>query len=96
MWEFQPSIICLFCTSTKNSQNAVNPTTGVINNTFIWDFDQNTIRESNFHLDHKYQDLQVNVIGCPSFSIFPTFYFESGKRVASPIYFVNNKLEEII
>ena len=80
MWQFRPSEMLLFCASDKNQKNKVN-SKGVVNNTFIWDTENNTIRESEFYHDNPYQDLQVDVIGTPMLSMFPTYNVTDSKRL---------------
>ncbi len=90
-------MLLLYCTSDRiESKNAINPQTGVINNTFIWNTKLGTIRESKFTFPPKYNDLQIDMFGTPSFSMFRTLDFEPGKAVPSPAYFVDNSKEEII
>ena len=68
----------------------------MVNNTFIWDTQNNTIRESEFCHHEKYQDLQVDMIGTPMLSMFPTFDMGDRKRLKSPAIFVRNGREKII
>jgi len=96
MWEFQPNVLIMHCNTTKDNDKCKNPQTGVVNNTFIWDLKTETIRESKFVLDPEYQDLQVDIYGTPSFSMFRTFFFDNKGTVESPAYFVSNCKEEII
>jgi len=77
MWEFQPNVLIMHCNTTKDNDKCKNPQTGVVNNTFIWDLKTETIRESKFVLDPEYQDLQVDIYGTPSFSMFRTFFFDN-------------------
>ena len=74
----------------------MSPESGVINNTFLWDLKTQVVRESKFVLPEKYQDLQVDIYGTPSLSMFRTFYFEPGKITQSPAFFVQNSVEAIV
>jgi hypothetical protein len=38
----------------------------------------------------------VDVIGTPTLSMFRSFFFEPGKIVPSPGYFIQNEIEQII
>ena len=46
MWEIRRDELLLFCASSTHQTNSINPQTGVVNNTFIWDTNKGTIRES--------------------------------------------------
>lgn len=96
LWEFQPNVLLIFCASTKHEKNAVSKESGVVNNTFIWDTQQGTIRESQFTLPPERQDLQVDIVGTPALSMFRTFYFMPGKAVQAPAYFISNAKEAIV
>lgn len=61
-----------------------------MNNTFIWDLEMKIIRESKFTFPAKRQDLQVDIFGTPSLSMFRTFDFAPGMPITAPAYFVSN------
>ena len=73
MWEIRENEYLLY-TATNKNEKAVNKDC-IINNTFIWNETTNIIRESKFSFDQKYHDLQIDLIGTPTFSMFRTFYF---------------------
>jgi hypothetical protein len=79
MWEFRPNQLLLFCASDKNQKGKVNKK-GVVNNTFIWDHENNIIRESKFFHTPDFQDLQVDMFGTPVLSMFPTFMMADRQR----------------
>ena len=92
MWQFRPNVLLLFCATDKNLKNKVNEK-GVVNNTFLWNIEENTIRESKFVHKPEYQDLQVDTIGTSELSMFPTFMTADKKSVPRPTIFVDNSKE---
>lgn len=85
----------MYTATTKSDKNAINPKTKVINNTFIWDLNKMTIRETNFTFDPKFHNNQIDIVGTPYFSMFRTFHFEPGTVKESPAYFVINEQEKV-
>ena len=89
-WEFQPDVLLMF-TSTSREPNV--STEKEVNNTFLWDQQLGTIRETKFTFGPKYQDLQVDLIGTENLSLFQTFYFSEGKGILSPSFYIENHRE---
>jgi hypothetical protein len=95
IWEFAPGVLllcCLTCSSYKLKQKADTSA----NKTFLWDTVQGKIREAPCFVPADYQDLQIDLVGTPTLSMFRTFFFSKDRRVASPACFVQNRKEKVV
>ena len=90
MWEMRPDEYLLVCTS-----NRTLPKDAPINNNYVWNVKEGTMRESKFTFG-KYQDFQLDQYNFGSTCMFRTFEFENGQPVETPVFYVNNETEEII
>lgn len=90
MWEMTPLVFLLVCIS-----NRPEGPNGIPNNNYIADVEKKIIRESKFNLG-KYQDLHLDQHYLGNFSMFRTFDFENGQPLETPVYYIDNKTEEII
>lgn len=89
-------MLIIYTLSSKNLNGCLTPGKNVVNNSFVWNTTNNTIRESLFTFDPKYHEFLIDITGTPTFSMFRTFYFEHNEIMESPAYFINNGNETII
>jgi hypothetical protein len=79
---------CAVCTSSKTEKAANSH--GVINNNYIIDVYQSTIREANFFFDKEFNDYQIDYMNFGQISMFRTFKFADGKALKTPVYYISN------
>jgi hypothetical protein len=94
LWEIKKNLFCLACISNKTESKSLN-SAGLVNNNFILDVDHQTIRETKFTFDSKYNDYQIDIINLGAYSMFRTFDFAEGRVCRTPVYYVNNETETI-
>ena len=99
VWETKPHEFMLVCYSNKTEGNAKNKD-GVINNNYIVDENQKTIRESKFCFKHKteenfsWNDQLIEYFYMGNVSVFHTFRHDKGVTLETPVFYVNNETEQ--
>lgn len=99
VWETKPGQFCLVGNSNKeaNGKNA----DGIINNNYIVDVNEGTMRETKFWFkDPKdgfaWNDQLIEYFYMGPVSVFHTFRHEAGKTLTTPVYYVSNETEQIV
>ena len=90
MWEMRDNEYLLVCIS-----NRTEPKDGPINNNYVWNVADKTMREAKFNFGN-YQDLHLDQHSFGTTSMFRSFDFENGQALETPVYYINNATEEII
>jgi len=76
VWEIRPKVFLLVCTTDKTELNAKN-LNGNVNNNFVWDTTAPLLRESRFDFDPAFNDFQIDIYSCGTYSMFRTFFFNN-------------------
>jgi hypothetical protein len=85
----------LVCNTSKTEKELVN-SHGVVNNNFIWDLENNIIREANFWFDPNFNDFLIDEAANGPYSVFHTYFFDQNGALESPVYYIDNSTETII
>jgi len=77
VWQTEPSIFCLAALTEKTNLGFKNKD-GVVNNNFIWNVRENTMREANFYFEPKHNNSLGDICSFGDYSVFRTFSYQNG------------------
>lgn len=94
MWEVTKNVFMMICITNKTDEQK-NKELGVVQNNFICDTATGNIREAKFSFGDLHE-LVMDQTYLGNHSMFRTFEFKDGKALTTPVYYIDNKTEQIV